>query len=199
MKAWAESVRDHNRARESNDYRYMSPWDRCITRGMPDSMFPTGYNNAYRIMQTPDAVVIVHEMIHDARVIPLGDRPHIDDDVRQWMGDARAHWEDDTLVVRTTNFNDKGMITTSTSGGRLKGIPVSASHHVVERFTRVSEDEILWEVTVDDPEVYERPWTVSMPLTRATNYVMFEYACHEGNRDVSIFMGGARVEEASSR
>ena len=137
VKEWAESARDRNRARESEDYRHMSVWDRCLTRGVPGSMFPAGYNNAYRFVQTPDAVVILYEMIHDVRVIPLGGRPHIDDGVRQWMGDARAHWEGDTLVVDTTNFNDKGMIASSGGGGRMKGIPVSAALHVVERFTRV--------------------------------------------------------------
>ena len=199
VQAWAESSRDRNRASEREDYRHMSVWDRCLTRGVPGSMFPAGYNNAYRFVQTPDAVVILYEMIHDVRVIPLSGRPHIDDGVRQWMGDARAHWEGDTLVVDTTNFNDKGMIASSGGGGRLKGIPVSAALHVVERFTRMSEDELLWEVTVDDPEVYDRPWTVSMPLTRDPDYVMFEYACHEGNRDVPLLLRGARLEESSTR
>ena len=143
--------------------------------------------------------MILYEMIHDVRVIPVTDRPHIDDNVRQWMGDARARWEGDTLVVNTTNFNNKGMIASSGGGGRLKGVPVSGALHVVERFTRVSEDELLWEVTVEDPEVYERPWTVSMPLTRDPDYVMVEYACHEGNRDGQILLSGARLEESLRR
>ena len=193
VKAWAEADRDYNKVREREDYRHMSVWDRCVTRGIPGSMFPAGYNNAYRIIQSPDAIVILYEMIHDVRVIPFTHRPHIDDDIRQWMGDARAHWEDDTLVVTTTHFNNRGMIASSGGGGRMKGVPVSEALHVVERFTRVSEEEILWEVTVEDPEVYERPWTVSMPLTRDPDYVMFEYACHEVNRDVPLLMRGARV------
>ena len=197
VKAWAEADRDNNRARERDDYRHMTVWDRCITRGVPGSMFPATYNNAYRLVQTPHAVVIQYEMIHDVRVIPVTARPHIDDDIRQWMGDARARWEGDTLVVTTTNFNDKGMIASSGGGGRMKGIPVSRSLHVVERFTRVSEAEVLWEVTVEDPEVYERPWTVSMPLTRNPDYVMFEYACHEGNRDVPLLLEGRIAEESS--
>ena len=193
VKEWAEADRDYNKVRENEDYRHMSVWDRCVTRGIPGSMFPAGYNNAYRIIQSPDAIVILYEMIHDVRVIPFADRPHIDDDIRQWMGDARAHWEDDTLVVTTTHFNNRGMIASSGGGGRMKGVPVSEALHVVERFTRVSEEEILWEVAVEDPKVYERPWTVSMPLTRDPDYVMFEYACHEGNRDVPLLMRGARV------
>ena len=199
IKASAESVRDHNREREADDYLHTGPWDRCISRGVPGSMFPAGYNNAYRIVQTPDSVVILHEVIHDVRVIPVTDRPHIDTDIRQWMGDARGHWEGDTLVVDTTNFNDRGSIASSTAGARLKGVPVSDALHVVERYTRLSEDELLWEVTVDDPEMYDRPWTVSMPLTRDPDYVMYEYACHEGNRALPLMLRGARVDEASRR
>ena len=196
VKAWAEAERDDNRARERDDYRHMSVWDRCMTRGIPGSMFPAGYNNAYRIIQMPDAVVIFYEMIHDVRVIPIGDRPRLNDRVRQWMGDARGHWEGDTLVVTTTNFNDRGMIASSGGGGRIKGVPVSEALHVVERFTRTSAGEILWKVTVEDPDVYEGPWTVSMPLTRNLDYVMFEYACHEGNRDVPLLLEGRVAEES---
>ena len=199
IKASAESVRDHHREREADDYLNTGPWNRCISRGVPGSMFPAGYNNAYRIVQTPDSVVILHEVIHDVRVIPVTDRPHIDTDIRQWMGDARGHWEGDTLVVDTANFNDRGSIASSTAGASLKGVPVSEALHVVERYTRLSEDELLWEVTVDDPEVYDRPWTVSMPLTRDPDYVMYEYACHEGNRALPLMLRGARVDEASRR
>ncbi len=86
----------------------MTVWDRCITRGVPGSMFPAGYNNAYRFVQTPDAVVILYEMIHDVRVIPVTDRPHIDDDIHQWMGDARARWDGDTLIVTTSELQRSG-------------------------------------------------------------------------------------------
>ena len=196
VKAWAAADREERLARQRDDYRAMSTWDRCITRGVPGSMLPTGYNNAYRILQTPGLVVILHEMIHEARIVPVTDRAHIDGDVELWTGDARARWEGDTLVVDTTNFNDRAMIVTSSNGGRLKGLPVGDSMHVVERFTRVSRDEILWEVTIEDPDVYDRPWTISMPLTRAPGYEMYEYACHEGNQDVAIYLGGGRVEDA---
>jgi len=196
VKAWAAADREERLARQRDDYRAMSTWDRCITRGVPGSMLPTGYNNAYRILQTPGLVVILHEMIHEARIIPVTDRAHIDGDVELWTGDARAHWEGDTLVVDTTNFNDRAMIVTSSNGGRLKGLPVGDSMHVVERFTRVSREEIVWEATIEDPDVYDRPWTISMPLTRAPGYEMYEYACHEGNLDVAIYLGGGRVEEA---
>jgi len=199
VKAWAAAVRERNLARQRDDYRAMSTWDRCITRGVPGSMLPTGYNNAYRILQTPGFVVILHEMIHEARVIPVTDRPHIHEDIDLWTGDARAYWDDDTLVVDTKNFNDRAMIVTSSNGGRLKGLPVGDAMRVVERFTRVSEDELMWEVTIEDLDVYDRPWTISMPLTRAPGYEMYEYACHEGNQDVAIYLGGGRADERANR
>ena len=199
VKPEAAAIREAALARQRDDYRTMSTWDRCITRGVPGSMLPTGYNNAYRIMQTSDHVVILHEMIHEARIIPLSDRPHIDDDLDLWTGDARAHWEGDTLVVDTTNFNDRAMIFTSSNKGRLKGLPVGPGMRLEERFSRLSEEEILWEFTVHDPEVYDLPWTVSMPLTNAPGYVMYEYACHEGNLDVAIYLGGGRADELPDR
>ena len=199
VRASAEADRVNNRAHERDDYLHMSVWDRCMTRGIPGSMFPAGYNNAYRIIQMADAVVILYEMIHDVRVIPLDNRPRISNAVRQWMGDSRGHWDGDTLVVTTTNFNDRGMIASSGGGGRIKGVPVSEALYVVERFTRTSENEVLWEVTIEDPEVYEGPWTVSMPLTKDPDYVMFEYACHEGNRDVPLLLEGRLREEQATR
>ena len=199
VKEWAVTRRDDNLEYEGDDYGSMSVWDRCITRGVPGSMFPAGYNNAYRILQTPGFVVIMHEMIHDARVIPVVERPHIHDNIRLWMGDSQGHWEGNTLVVETTNFNNKGWIASSFGGARLRGIPISEALHVVERFTRVSQGTIMWEVTVDDPNVYDRPWTVSMPLTRDPGYVMFEYACHEGNWAVRNTLSGGRAEDSPSR
>ena len=107
----------------------MSTWDRCITRGVPGSMLPTGYNNAYRIPQTPGLVVILHEMIHEARIIPVTDRAHIDGDVELWTGDARAHREGDTLVVDTTNFNDRAMIVTSRAAACRGNGSLMARHY----------------------------------------------------------------------
>ena len=134
-------------------------------------------------------------MIHDVRVIPLDDRPHINSSIGLWMGDSRARWEGDTLVIETTNYNDRGMIASSSAGARLKGIPVSEELHVVERFTRISEDTIVWEVTIEDPAVYLAPWTISMPLTQDPQYTMFEYACHEGNHAVPNILRGGRANE----
>ena len=161
----------------------MSVYDRCITRwGLP--ALPTNYNNNWNVLQTPDHVVIHQEMIHDARVIPLDERPHVDDGIRQWLGDSRARWEGDTLVIETTNFSDKTNFNGSRDGLRL-----------VERITRVDADNLDWRWTLDDPSVWTRPWTGSLPLTR-TEGPLFEYACHEGNYGLYNILAGARAEEA---
>ncbi len=198
IKAWALDAKAYNLAHEGDHYQHISVWDRCLSRGVPGSMLPAGYNNAYRIVQTPDHVAIQHEMIHDVRIIPLSDRPHIAGDIRQWMGDARAHWDGDVLVVETRNFHNRGWIASSFAGGRLKGVPTSKALHVLERYERVSEDTIMWTVTVTDQNVYTQPWTISMPLTRDPSYVIYEYACHEGNWAVAGSLGGARVQETKA-
>jgi len=174
----------------------MSIWDRCITRGVPARMFPAGYNNAYQIVQSAGNIVIMSEMIHDARVIPLDGRAHAPKEVRAWDGDSRGHWEANTLVVDTTNYNGKGWIATSAATGRIKGIPQSEALHVVERFTRVAEGTIQYEVTIDDPNVYTKPWKVVIPLTRDPQYVLYEYACQEGNQAVENILRGGRAKDA---
>ncbi len=194
----AEAKRDDNFARSTDSYEHMSVWDRCISRGVPGSMFPAGYNNAYRILQVPGYVVILYEMIHDARIIPLDGRPHVPGSIRLWMGDARGRWEGDTLVVETSNFHDRGWIASSAAAGRMKGIGTSEALHVVERFTRVDADTIHWEVAIEDPEVYTKPWRVAMPLSRNSDYHIFEYACHEGNYAVANILRGARGQEQAS-
>ena len=191
----ALAERDFYFANVENDYIYHTVWDRCITRGVPGSMLPAGYNNAYRFVQTDDTFTIVYEMIHDVRTIHLSKDAHIDDKVKLWMGDSIAHWEGDTLVVETKNFNDRGMIASSMAGGRLKGVPVTEDLHVIERFTRVSADTIMWEVRVDDPEVYAQPFTITMPLTNEPDYVMYEYACHEGNYAIENILSAGREAE----
>ncbi len=191
----AEAARDYGFAHVEDHWVNHTVWDRCITRGIPGSMLPAGYNNAYRIIQTPDTVTIIFEMIHDVRIIPLRKSEHLDSRIKLWMGDSVAHWEGETLVIETINFNDRGMIANSAAGGRLKGIPVTEDLHVVERFTRVSEDTIIWEARITDPEIYTQPFTISMPLTRDDEYVMYEYACHEGNHAISNILNAGRVAE----
>ncbi len=195
----AEAKRDDNRAHSTDSYEHMSLWDRCITRGVPGSMFPTAYNNAYQILQTPGHVVILYEMIHDARIIPLDGGPHVGPKIRLWLGDSRGHWEGNTLVVDTTNFTDKGRVESRGASQRIMGLPQSEALHVVERFTLVEADTIGYEVTIEDPEAYTKPWKVTMPLTRDQDYQMFEYACHEGNTAIGLILGGARADEKAAK
>ena len=194
----AEARRDDYAARSADSYEFMSVWDRCITRGVPGGMFPAGYNNAYQIVQTAEYVVIAYEMIHDARIIPLDNRPPLPAHMQFWMGDSRGHWEGDTLVIETRNFNNKGWITTSAASGRIKGIPHTDRLHVVERLTRFSADLISYSATIDDPDIYTRPWTVAFPLTSEPDYRIYEYACHEGNNSIQNILRGARALEKAA-
>ena len=198
IKPWALATKAYNLAHNGDHYQHMSVWDRCLSRGVPGSMLPAGYNNAYRIVQTADHIAIQHEMIHDVRIIPLSDRPHIDGGISQWMGDARAHWDGDTLVVETKNFHNRGWIASSSAGARLKGIPTSKALHIFERYQRVSDHTIIWTVTINDPNVFTRPWTISMPLTAEPDYEIYEYACHEGNYAVPNALSGQRAIDARS-
>src|SRR6202161_4631650 len=195
----AAAQRDYNTAHNADSYEYMSVWDRCITRGVPAGMFPAGYNNAYQILQIPGYVVIFYEMIHETRIIPLDGRPHVSSDIRLWNGDSRGHWEGKTLVVDTTNYNSKGSIGTSAATNRIKGIPQSEALHVVERFTRSNPDTISYEVSIEDPPMYSRPWKVAFPLTRDDKYRIYEYACHEGNHAVeNVLSGGRKLDTAAT-
>jgi hypothetical protein len=196
---WAEDKRDYDLAHLEDHYKHETAWVRCITRGVPGGMFPAGYNNGYEIIQIPGYVIIVYEMIHDTRIIPLDGRPHVGANIRLWMGDPRGRFEGNTLVVETTNFNDKGSIATSAATGRMRGIPHSEELHVVERFTRVSEDVIEYSATVTDPKVYTAPWTVALPLNRDLSYVMFEYACHEGNLALPNALSAGRARERAAQ
>jgi hypothetical protein len=198
VKDAAEARRDDDLRRIGESWVHMSPWDRCITRGVPGGMFPAGYNNAYQILQVPGYVVILYEMIHEARIIPVDDRPHLPPGLRQWNGDSRGRWEGDTLVVDTINFNGKGWIATNAAAGRIRGIPQSEALHVIERFTRVDEDMIVFEVTIEDPNVYDEPWTVVIPLNRDPGYQIYEYACHEGNQAVANILSGGRARDEAS-
>jgi hypothetical protein len=195
----AEKLRDDNEAQNRDAPEFMSPWDRCITRGVPGGFFPAGYNNAYQIVQAPGYVVILYEMIHAARVIPIGGRAHLPPAARFWDGDSIGRWDGNTLVVDVTNYNGKGWIATNAAAGRIKGIAQSDALHVVERFTRASADTIQYRVTIDDPKIYTRPWTVSIPLERQNEYVIYEYACHEGNQAVEDVLRGGRAKERGQR
>jgi hypothetical protein len=183
----AEKRRDAICNQIFDTYVNIDPWVRCISRGVPASMFPSAYNNAYQILQTPGYVVILYEMIHDARIIPLGDRPRAGSDIRLWMGNSRGRWEGNALVIETTNFHDKGAI---------RGHPHSEMLKVVERFTRRDEKSMTYETRVEDSKTWTAPWKAVINLARDDDYQMFEYACHEGNLAVENILSGARLEEA---
>jgi len=168
--------------------------ERClnwITAGPP--MLPGAYNNNYQIVQTPDTVVILNEMIHDARIIPMDGRPHAPGNIRQWMGDSRGHWEGDTLVIDTTNLRDKAGF----QGGQ-ETLHASESMHLVERFTRVDADTLMYEFTVNDPLMYTKPWTAQIPSVKADGLI-FEYACHEGNYGMVGILSSARADEKAAK
>jgi hypothetical protein len=168
-----------NRPAEGPEDRSLS--ERCITFGSP--RLQAGYNSYFQIVQSAKTAVIVMETIHDARVIPLDGSPHLPTNVQTWLGDSRGHWEGDTLVVDTTNY--KPGVFMNVSSDKL---------HVVERFTRTSPDVLKWEIAVDDPGAWSKPWTAMIPL-RHSNDAIYEYACHEGNYGLEDILSGARAEE----
>jgi hypothetical protein len=196
--AEAQKQRDEYIARETDSVDFMSPWDRCITRGVPGGFFPAGYNNGYQILQFPGYVLIHYEMIHAARIIPTDGRKHLPSHLRFWDGDSVGHWEGNTLVVDVTNYNGRGWIATNAASGRMRGVLQSDALHVVERFTPVSANSIHYQVTVDDPKMYTRPWTLAIPLERDDEYRFYEYACQEGNQSVENMLRAARVAEKTT-
>ena len=162
-------------------------WERCIlgfNSGPP--MMPSGYNNNVQILQPPGYVVILTEMVHSARVVPLDGSPHAS--FRQWLGDSRAHWDGSTLVVDTVNFTANG---TGTIGLR---VATDENLHLTERFTRRDANTLVYEFTIDDATVWTKPWTASVPMTK-TDEPIYEYACHEGNYGMVDMLAGARAQE----
>ena len=165
--------------------------ERCLlgfNSGPP--IVPAGYNQNLQIFQTADHVVILHEMVHDARIVPLDGRAHVSDNVRQWMGNSRGSWDGDTLVVETRNFTDK---TSSFSPSVTMAAGNGSTLHLTERFSRVAEDTLLYEFTVDDLTTFTKPFSASIPMKRGE--ALFEYACHEGNYGLLNILAGARQEE----
>jgi hypothetical protein len=156
-----------------------SLWERCLTRNLP--RLPGVYNNNIQIIQGADHVVILNEMIHEARVIPLDGRPHVK--IGQWLGDSRGRYEGDTLVVDTVGFTDA----TNFRGS-------GAGLHLVERYRRTDKDTLIFEVTVEDPGVWTRPWTAQVPMSSSKGDI-YEYACHEGNYGLPSLLSGARAME----
>ena len=192
--------REHARAGrgEADSWLDRNNWERCISRTLPTAMIPTLYNANYQILQTPDHFVLVMEMIHEARIVPLDGRAHASGAIRQWLGDGRGHWEGDTLVVETLHFN-----------GRLDGGNYQPSHvtptgprgsgetlRLVERFTLIDANTIDYRVTVEDPQTFAVPYTAAIPMHRsAPGVTLFEYACHEGNHAMVNLLSAGRADE----
>jgi hypothetical protein len=158
-------------------------YSRCVTRGLVSSMLPTLYNFGNQIVQAPGYVVIRNEMIHEARVIPTNGGSHVGSKIRTFMGDSRGHWEGNTLVVETTNLNNE----TGTGGAFF-----SESAKLTERFTRTAQDELSYDIKIDDPLTWTKPWTIHMPYKLDPTYVIYEYACHEGNYMMTDALEAAR-------
>jgi hypothetical protein len=166
--------------------------DRCITRGMPASMFPFMYNSGIEIMQAPGYVVIRLELVHETRIVPVDGRAPLAPEIVQWLGESRGRFEGDTLVIVTTNFNGETPMLIVGPGG--KPIPTSSSMRIVERLTRTADDTIDYEIAVEDPVVLTAPWKAAFPLQRDAAYRMFEYACHEDNSAIRNFIETSRFE-----
>ena len=177
----AEARRQRGGRWDAAENNFLS--DRCIIVNAGPPVLPSGYNNAYQILQGQGYVVILVEMIHDARIIPLDGRPHPASSIRQWMGGSRGHWEGETLVVETTNFTDKTAFRGSSKNLRI-----------VERFTRVADDTILYSFTAEDPSTWTRPWSAEVPMKKRRGPIV-EYACHEGNYSMYNALSGARSDE----
>jgi hypothetical protein len=171
---------------EAESYESFSQWTRCISRGW--NGIGSWYSSNYQIFQSPGYVVVFQELIHESRIIPLDGRPHLAQRVGQWLGDSRGHWEGNTLVVDTTNFDPK----TNYQGSR-------ETLHLIERYTPTDANTLDYQFTVDDPKTFTKPWTVSRPMRRETGMVtIFEYACHEGNYAMTNMLAGARKKEKAA-
>ena len=181
--ALAADRKDHR----DESFETLTAYDRCISRSLPGAMLPGFYNHNYQIVQTRDYVVILVEMIHDARIVPLDGRPHVSGTIRSWLGDSRGRWEGDTLVIDTRNVNDKVF-----ERGVLFG--VGGDVQLTERFRRTGANSMDYEFTVNAPTAFTRPWTVAAPMAKIDGSI-YEYACHEGNYSVPNILKGARAQE----
>jgi hypothetical protein len=173
-----------------NTFEDFTLYDRCITRGIVGSVLRVIYGNGNRIVQSPGVVAFSYEMIHDTRIIYTDGRPHIGQSIRQYLGDSRAHWDGDLLVVETTNLTDRTSL-----GGNGNGLRHSDKMKITEQFKRVADDVVQYQFTIDDPVTYARPFTMSMPLTPLSGGVLLPYECHEGNLAVRNALSAERAED----
>ncbi len=177
-------------------------WDRCITRGLPASMFPFMYNNGMRIFQSPGIVALQMEMVHETRIIPTDGRPGIPSQIGNWMGESRGRWENgNTLVVESTNFRPGPSATNigTTGSPPANDTPVSDQARLVERFTMTGPDEIIYEFTWTDPVVFAQPWSARLEWQRDDDFGIYEYACHEGNVQIRNYINASRAERAAAQ
>ena len=198
LKQRLDAIAAARKKAQPESWEDLSMHARCITRGVLGSMLPVLYGNGTEILQAPGLVVIRNEIIHESRIVPIdppdNPRPHLPEGIRTYMGDSRGHWEGDILVVETTNF----------IGGRLgigengEGLKYSDDLRLVERFKRISDRAIQYEVTVHDPKIFATPWTVAFPINREPGYQIFEYACHEGNYAMTNVLSEARAAEKAA-
>jgi hypothetical protein len=174
-------------------------WDRCITRGLPVSMLTRNYNVGLRVMQSPGYVIILMEMAHEARIIPTDGRPNLDPTIKQYLGESRGRWEGNTLVIETLNFNGKPAMTNrGIPGSPAMGLnPESESMRIFERLTRTGPETIDYKMTIEDPVVLTRPWSVEFPWELHPDYGFYEFACHEGNTAVRNYIETSRFERAN--
>jgi hypothetical protein len=183
-----------NRARfgrQGDAAEFHSYYDRCITRGVIGSILPAIYGNGTRFEQGPGYVVIRNEMIHEARLVPIGSKaPRLGPSIHLYMGDPRGHWEENTLVVDSTNFTDRIGV-----GG---GTVASTNLHLIERFTRTAPDTIHYEFTVDDPDTFTAKWTAALDLSAKSGYEIYEYACHEGNYGLRNMLSASRADDKAA-
>ncbi len=178
-----------NPAGPFDSYTDMGLYDRCITRGIPNSMLPAGYGSNYEIHQGPGYASITYEMIHETRIVPLDGRPHVRNKIHLDLGDARGHWEGDTLVIETTNFTARSAYRGATEDLKM-----------TERFKPLSASTVDWSVTFDDPHTWARPWTFTMKLTKKDRtQQVFEYACHEGNYAMPNILSAQRAAEKAAQ
>ena len=195
----------HSTWRRNQDFDWVSDfdsWDRCITRGLPASMFPFMYNNGIRIWQAPGLVAIQLEMIHETRIIPVDGQPPIPLQIHNWLGESRGHWENgNTLVVETTNFHPGPSATNigTTGSPPENDTPVSAQARMIERFTMTGPNSIDYQMTWTDPVVFTAPWSARLDWQRDDKYGIFEYACTEGDVQVRNYISASRAQRAKER
>jgi hypothetical protein len=181
-------VRNFAKRDAPDTYTDMSLYDRCISIGLPGSMMPMIYGNAYEITQSPGYVAIRYEMVHETRIIPLDDAPRLASNLDFFMGDARGRWEGDTLVVETTNIRPEAAYRNA-----------SENLKITERFTPIDADTLSWQVRFEDPATWTAPWSFEMPLKRSAEAAPFEYACHEGNLGLGNILSAARAAERDAK